>query len=239
MIFCLSIIAYAQTPQDRATELKKQAQSSLNQKDYIKARYLFKKAYEAFASRENYPQAIECGVQANALYVRENFYKEGFELCRDMEQLLWTGEQNKKKVFYDLRFLINKERLQMYTALKNPAQAKTQLDKLEEMANLAKNDSLTEVLLYTKANYYYRLRRVRQICLDQMQDTETTAFVELPAPAPDPKKTDTPKESGTCISAGTLPMIRIKNTRGLSAEIFSGTSPEMLCHLIKAFTHAE
>ena len=43
MIFCLSIIAYAQTPQDRATELKKQAQSSLNQKDYIKARYLFKK----------------------------------------------------------------------------------------------------------------------------------------------------------------------------------------------------
>ena len=30
-----------------------------------------------------------------------------------------------------------------------------------------------------------------------------------------------------------------KNTRGLSAEIFSGTSPEMLCHLIKAFTHAE
>ena len=91
----------------------------------------------------------------------------------------------------------------------------------------------------TKANYYYRLRRVRQICLDQMQDTETTAFVELPAPAPDPKKTDTPKESGTCISAGTLPMIRIKNTRGLSAEIFSGTSPEMLCHFIKAFPHAE
>ena len=45
----------------------------------------------------------------------------------------------------------------------------------------------------TKANYYYRLRRVRQICLDQMQDTETTAFVELPAPVP--KKTDTPKES--------------------------------------------
>ncbi len=28
----------------------------------------------------------------------------------------------------------------------------------------------------TKANYYYRLRRVRQIYLDQMQDTETTAF---------------------------------------------------------------
>ena len=50
MTFCLSIMTYAQTPRDRATELKEQAQSSLNQKDYIKARYLFKKAYEAFAT---------------------------------------------------------------------------------------------------------------------------------------------------------------------------------------------
>lgn len=162
MIFYLSISAYAQTPQDRAAELKKQAQNSLNQKDYIKARYLFKKAYEAFATRKNYRQAIECGIQANSLYVRENFYQEGFELCRDMDQLIWAGEQSQKKVFYDLRFFVNKERLQMYTALKNPAQAKTQLDKLEEAANLAKNDSLTEVLLYTKTNYYYTFNQNTQ-----------------------------------------------------------------------------
>lgn len=119
MIFCLSIMAYAQTPQDRATELKNKHKAVLIKRLH-QSTLLIQKAYEAFASRENYPQAIECGVQANALYVRENFYKEGFELCRDMEQLLWTGEQNKKKVFYDLRFLINKERLQMYTALKIP-----------------------------------------------------------------------------------------------------------------------
>ena len=30
MTFCLSIMTYAQTPRDRATELKEQAQSSLN-----------------------------------------------------------------------------------------------------------------------------------------------------------------------------------------------------------------
>lgn len=162
IIFCFNILISAQTSQDKATELKEQALSSLKQKDYIKARYLFKKAYEAFATRENYPQAIECGIQANALYVRENFYKEGFELCRDMEQVLWTGEQKQKKVFYDLRFPICKERLQMYIGLKNPAQAKNQLDKLEEMANLAKNDSLAEVLLYTKANYYYTFNQPTQ-----------------------------------------------------------------------------
>lgn len=56
--FCFYLSVYAQAPQDKATELKEQALSSLKQKDYIKARYLFKKAYEAFAARENYPQAI-------------------------------------------------------------------------------------------------------------------------------------------------------------------------------------
>ena len=72
-----------------------------------------------------------------------------------MDQLVWAGEQKTKKTLYDLRFLITKERLQMYIALKNPAQAKLQLDKLEETAKLAKNDSINEDLLYTKTNYYY------------------------------------------------------------------------------------
>ena len=90
--FCFYLSVYAQAPQDKATELKEQALSSLKQKDYIKARYLFKKAYEAFAVRENYPQAIECGIQANALYVRENFYKEGFVIWNNS-----SGQANRSK----------------------------------------------------------------------------------------------------------------------------------------------
>ena len=155
IMLCFNVLSQAQTTPNRGQELKEQAQNSLSQKDYIKARYLFKKAYEAFAAREDYPQAIECGIKANGLYIRENFYKEGFELCRSMDQLVWAGEQKTKKTLYDLRFLITKERLQMYIALKNPAQAKLQLDKLEETAKLAKNDSINEDLLYTKTNYYY------------------------------------------------------------------------------------
>ena len=34
----------------------------------------------------------------------------------------------------------------------------------------------------TKANYYYRLKRVRQMCLDQLPEAEKSAFVELPRP---------------------------------------------------------
>ena len=35
--FCFYLSVYAQAPQDKATELKEQALSSLKQKDYIKA----------------------------------------------------------------------------------------------------------------------------------------------------------------------------------------------------------
>ena len=155
ILVCFSTIVDAQGTQNRANELMKQAQSSLEQKEYTKARYLFIQAYGAFATQENYPKAVECGIQGAALYHRENYYKEAFDLCRGMDQLVWAGEQKQQKQFYPLRFQITKERLQMYIGLKNAAQAKIQLDKLAETAGLAKNDSLSENLLYTQASYYY------------------------------------------------------------------------------------
>ena len=150
--FCLCTQTYAQS---RADELMKQAQESLAKKEYIKARYLFLQAYNSFASQEEYTQAVECGVNASALYHRENYYKEAFELLRGAEQLVGTGEQKLKKKLPDLRFRINKERLQMYINTKNPARAKEQLNKLEETAKVAGNDSLSNDFLYTQADYYY------------------------------------------------------------------------------------
>ena len=114
--FCLCTQTYAQS---RADELMKQAQESLAKKEYIKARYLFLQAYNSFASQEEYTQAVECGVNASALYHRENYYKEAFELLRGAEQLVGTGEQKLKKKLPDLRFRINKERLQMYIIRKS------------------------------------------------------------------------------------------------------------------------
>lgn len=151
-LFCLCTQTYAQ---NRADELMKQAQESLAKKEYIKARYLFLQAYNVFASQEQYAHAVECGVNASALYHRENYYKEAFELLRSIEQLVGTGENKLKKNLPDLRFRINKERLQMYINTKNPARAKEQLNRLEETAKAAKNDSLSNDLLYTQANYYY------------------------------------------------------------------------------------
>lgn len=150
--FCLCSEAYSQ---NRADELMKQAQESLAKKEYIKARYLFLQAYNAFSSQENYDKAVDSGINAGALYHRENYYKEAFELLRGAELLVTAGEQKTGKTMPELRFRINKERLQMYIGLKNPTRAKEQLAKLEETAKAARNDSLNNDLLYTQANYYY------------------------------------------------------------------------------------
>lgn len=145
----------AQSTPNKATEFMTQAQTNLQQKEYVKARYMFKLAYGAFATQGNYAKAITCGIETAKLYARENYYKEAFDLCRDMDQLIWTGEQKDKKSFYDLRFLVTQERMQMFIGLKNMAKAKEQLARLEETASQAHNDSLNETLLYTQANYYY------------------------------------------------------------------------------------
>ncbi len=151
-VFCFCLQAHAQ---NRADELMKQAQENLAKKEYIKARYMFLQAYNAFSSQEKYDKAVECGVSAGALYHRENYYKEAFELLRGAEQVVAAGEQKTGQALPHLRFLITKERLQMYINLKNSARAKDQLNLLEETAKSARNDSLHNDLLYTQANYYY------------------------------------------------------------------------------------
>ena len=89
----------------------------------------------------------------------------------------------------------------------------------------------------TKSNYYYRLRRVRKACLAQIPNEEPQAFAELPAPVQ--TKPAVSKETAADALTGRLPVIRIRNASGLSAEIFPGASQGMLCSLIEAMCHAE
>ena len=84
----------------------------------------------------------------------------------------------------------------------------------------------------TKANYYYRLRCVRKACLDQIQ-TEQSNFIELPIPAEENISIGTENVSDS------VPAIRIKTKEGVSFEVFSNTSTEVLKYLIKVVTHAE
>ncbi len=152
LILCFGVHLQAQ---NKADNFKQQAQSSLEKKDYTKARYLFIQAYRNYANEGKITQAVECGTQATSLYYRENYYQEAFDLCRQMGQIVTNQEQAEQKKLYDLNFLITKERLQMYIKLRNAAQAQLQLNTLDNLAEESGNSQLMENLLYIKTDYFY------------------------------------------------------------------------------------
>ena len=89
----------------------------------------------------------------------------------------------------------------------------------------------------TKSNYYYRLRRVRKACLDQIPAAESPAFIELPAPVS--KEHALCRQTFASPPAGVEPIIRIQTPKGLSVEIFPSASPEIIRQLVEVFHHAE
>ena len=148
--FCASLLA-----EGKGNDLMLQAEKSVEQKDLSGARNLYIQAYEAFSAEGEYAPAIDCGTKAVSLLYRENNYQDAFTLCREMTQFLLTQEQKAQTVFYDQRFLLTKERLQMYIKLRNAEQAGLQMGTLENLASQSGNEQLGVDLLYIKAIYYY------------------------------------------------------------------------------------
>lgn len=149
-LFCGNISA-----QSQADNLMSKAQEALAKKEYTQARSLFLHAYNAYAANMQCQKAVECCTKVAALYYRENYYKEAFDILRAADQLTFNCEQRGKKQLPELHYATTKERLQMYTRLKKGANAKDQLKRMEELASAANIDSLNLDLLYTKANHYY------------------------------------------------------------------------------------
>lgn len=149
LVLCLCPVMQAQ---NTTNQFMKQAQSSLEKKDYTKARYLFLQAYKSLSQQGDYKQAIDAGTQAAYLYYCENYYQEAFDLCRQMNQFILTEELKLQKSLYEQRFQVTKERLEMYIKLKNAAQAQVQLNTLDNLASQAGDEKLS--------NNYYIPKRV-------------------------------------------------------------------------------
>lgn len=81
----------------------------------------------------------------------------------------------------------------------------------------------------TKANYYYRLKRVRQECLDSIQESEPT-FIELPAIS---KSTNNPISVTPNVSA----VLHISN--GLTIDLCDSASTEFIQKILGALRYAE
>lgn len=140
--------------QGRGDELMKQADSALEGKEYAKARYNYLQAFNAFYAAKKYGDATKAGIKVAALYHRENYYKEAFDILNRVDQTIAQGEQEGGN-FPALHYDAAKERLAMYIKLKNPAKAKEHLNRMEELAKAASDSGLNNDLLYTQANYYY------------------------------------------------------------------------------------
>ena len=80
----------------------------------------------------------------------------------------------------------------------------------------------------TKANYYYRLRRVRKACLDACNPAPT--FVELPL------QSDAIHHEE---SRDTKPAAILRNAQGLSLEIYNHTSADIIHEILEVLKYAE
>jgi len=81
----------------------------------------------------------------------------------------------------------------------------------------------------TKANYYYRLRRVRKTCLELCEPSPS--FVELTAP------TESMPMKGSHTHSSVAAALHTES--GITIDLYHNASPEFLRNLIGAVSHAE
>ena len=150
MFTCVSIKAQ----ETEKSDLQKRAEAIDPQQNIASARSLFIHAFNDYANRGQVRRGVECAVKATALYYKENFYKEAFDLLRRADQIIDAGSlSNTEKAA--LHYQATKERLQMYIKLRKGDSAKDQLGILESLATQSADESVKNDLLYTKAIYFY------------------------------------------------------------------------------------
>ena len=135
------------------SELQQRAEAEREQGHVASGRYYYIRAYEDYAKKGQIEQGVECGVKATALYYRENYYKEAFDLLRRIEQNIAAAKSGSSAAA--LYYQVSKERLQMYMKLRKSDSAKDQLSIMEKQANASNDESVKNDLLYNKAVYYY------------------------------------------------------------------------------------
>lgn len=147
--------AFCANAQSRGDEFVKQADAALEAKEYVKARYCYLKAYEAYSSESQPEKAVPAAVNVAALYHRESFYKEAFEMLTNAELALNAYEKSSEKQLPALHYPIARERQKMYLKLRKPDSARDHLDRMANWASAANDSALNVDLLSAKANVYY------------------------------------------------------------------------------------
>ena len=159
MLFCCAIM---NAQEGQKSNLHQRAETEDAKNNIAAARSLYIRAFDEYVDKGQIDMGVECGTKATALYHKENFYKEGFELLRKVDQAIAAEEQKGGSLKPALHYQVTKERLQMYMKMRNTARALEQINTMESQAKTANDETLNNDLLYNKAIYYYSFGQVSQ-----------------------------------------------------------------------------
>lgn len=109
------------------------------------------------AEKKEYQKAIEEGIKVSISFTQDRQYQEAFATCRQLDALINKVEDETDKTQTELRYLVSKERLRMYTRLKNVEQSDRYLEQLRGFVQEMKSDSLKEDFYLTEAQCYNQL----------------------------------------------------------------------------------
>lgn len=145
---------YVGAQQVEKSDLQKRAEAVDPKQNIASARSLYIHAFNDYYNKGQIAQGVECAVKATALYYKENFYKEAFDLLRRADDAINSGNLSPSEKAAS-HYQVTKERLQMYMKLRKSESAKDQLAILESLAGQSGDEGVKNDLLYTKAIYYY------------------------------------------------------------------------------------
>lgn len=156
ILLCLISLtaAFAESAGDR---LRSKAAAALDDKNYIEARFYYKRAYQAYAEAGQIQPAVECAVNTSSLYHRENYYKEAFEILSAAEALVDAEEQRTEKATPANHYPISRERQRIYLKLRNTERANEQLQRMQQQARESGDKAIEIDLLSSSAQLYYSL----------------------------------------------------------------------------------
>ena len=153
---CFSV-GIAQAQQATKSELHQRAESEMQKGSVAGARFSFIRAFEEYTRQGQLKVGMECATRGAALYYKDNYWKEAFDLLRRADAEIDARSKNAKEKAA-LHYIITKERLAMYIKLRKSDSAKDQLGLMETQVTYAADEELKNDLLYKAMPIWWHSR---------------------------------------------------------------------------------
>lgn len=137
----------AQASFQQTEELKASARSNFAEKKYDKAKSDYMQLFNIYNKEGDYVQAVEYGLIANSINLRERNFNDVFDMFRIISQLVRQAELKNGKADNMLNYKLARERLIAYQQLKRADLAYDQLNRMDSYADELNNDSINYDLL--------------------------------------------------------------------------------------------